>query len=608
MMGWKTSALTNVAIVGIVVFSGGRSAYAQAEPSENPEPESANATATAASGAATESTPDDGVTRAPPEDAPLQAYADVYWELARGERGGQRGLGLPGLDAVIGGVAELLVSRAEAEVEAYGIETLHEQLCAVDAIGELVPTTCDLLAGMVDARGGPSGRARLDALVAALRSDLRNLPSGIVRAILVSVTGDELEGPRLWLATIAELLDAARAGVAPDELLDRLFAVAIGCDVRGEMSGELRVCATDEGRMAQRGLMFSAMIARGALSGAIDADNAAAFFRIEVGPRAAEVARATERLVRTVRQLQRAIRDASDSEADEAVRRAGGVAIARSLAGLVLDADAVARSVSPADAPTHRQRDAARAVFQSLLDASSLGPNEALAQSLALLRVVIDYAAQNETVRARASEVLRLSARWMAAVSTTVSLAAAEDAAAVRAILEQLVAPVGSWRGKREGRMISLTGLVGISAFRDRLLAAEPLDTWGFGLHASIGLDLNLAGGSAGTFGFYVALLDLGSIASVPFGLDVEREVLVEGTEVEERVETKVRLLSVLSPGVFVRVGLGRTPFVLGAGASFVPEARTLRREADDGADELRALDAVRFQVFFAIDTTLWVL
>jgi hypothetical protein len=448
----------------------------------------------------------------------------------------------------------------------------------------------------------------LDALVAALRSDLRTLPSGIVRAILVSVEGDALEGPRLWLATVAELLDGARAGVSPDELVDRLFAVALACDVRAEGAGGRRACTSDEGREAQRGLLYAALVARGALSGALDADNVVAFFRLDADTAgAAELTRATLRLVRTVRQLQRAIRDASDPELSSEARRASGLAIARGLAGLVLDADAVVGTLTSREGATHRRRDAAREVLHRLLDASSLGPNEALAQSLALLRVVVDLASESDAVRARATEVLRLSARWMSAVSTAVSLAAAEDADAIHAILEQLVAPVGSWRGKRDGRMISLTGLVGISAFRDRLLAAEPVDTWGFGLHASLGLDLNLVGGSAGTFGLYVGLLDFGSIASVPFGLDVEREVLVEGTEVEERVETKVRLLSVLSPGVFARVGLGRTPFVLGAGASFVPEARTLRRERD-GEDELRALDAVRFQVFLAIDTTLWVL
>jgi hypothetical protein len=597
--GWATVA----GLIAVVAW--GAVARAQEEEPESTEPSASEVPAPSAEATSEGS----GSHVVPLEDAPLNAYADLYWRLARGDRGGQRGaLGLPGLDAVIGGVAELLVSRAEAEAEAYGIETLHEQLCAVDAVGALVPTTCELLGAMVDARGGPSGRARLDALVAALRSDLRTLPSGIVRAILVSVQGDPLEGPRLWLATVAELLDGARAGVSPDELVDRLFAVALACDVRAEGAGGRRACTSDEGREAQRGLLYAALVARGALSGALDADNVVAFFRLDADTAgAAELARATLRLVRTVRQLQRAIRDASDPELSSEARRASGLAIARGLAGLVLDADAVVGTLTSREGATHRRRDAAREVLHRLLDASSLGPNEALAQSLALLRVVVDLASESDAVRARATEVLRLSARWMSAVSTAVSLAAAEDADAIHAILEQLVAPVGSWRGKRDGRMISLTGLVGISAFRDRLLAAEPVDTWGFGLHASLGLDLNLVGGSAGTFGLYVGLLDFGSIASVPFGLDVEREVLVEGTEVEERVETKVRLLSVLSPGVFARVGLGRTPFVLGAGASFVPEARTLRRERD-GEDELRALDAVRFQVFLAIDTTLWVL
>ncbi len=599
MRGWATVA----GLIAVVAW--GAVARAQEEEPESTEPSASEVPAPSAEATSEGS----GSHVVPLEDAPLNAYADLYWRLARGDRGGQRGaLGLPGLDAVIGGVAELLVSRAEAEAEAYGIETLHEQLCAVDAVGALVPTTCELLGAMVDARGGPSGRARLDALVAALRSDLRTLPSGIVRAILVSVQGDPLEGPRLWLATVAELLDGARAGVSPDELVDRLFAVALACDVRAEGAGGRRACTSDEGREAQRGLLYAALVARGALSGALDADNVVAFFRLDADTAgAAELARATLRLVRTVRQLQRAIRDASDPELSSEARRASGLAIARGLAGLVLDADAVVGTLTSREGATHRRRDAAREVLHRLLDASSLGPNEALAQSLALLRVVVDLASESDAVRARATEVLRLSARWMSAVSTAVSLAAAEDADAIHAILEQLVAPVGSWRGKRDGRMISLTGLVGISAFRDRLLAAEPVDTWGFGLHASLGLDLNLVGGSAGTFGLYVGLLDFGSIASVPFGLDVEREVLVEGTEVEERVETKVRLLSVLSPGVFARVGLGRTPFVLGAGASFVPEARTLRRERD-GEDELRALDAVRFQVFLAIDTTLWVL
>lgn len=546
----------------------------------------------------------------PPVDAPLDAYAALYAQLARGREGGQRAaFGLPGLDVVIGGVAELLISRAEAEAEQYGIETLHEELCGVDAVGALLPTTCDLLRGMVEAGGGPSGRARLDALLAAVRADVATLPTGIVRAVLVSVEGADLEVPRLWLALVAEIIDGVRAGVEPEELMDRLFRVAIACDVRAEALDEVRACVSDEGRTAQRGLLYATMLARGTISRSLDAENVAAFFRLD--PETAEAARLTEataRLVRSVRQLQRAVRDASDPEAGEETRRQHALSVARRLARLVMDADAAVGVLTRQHRPTHRQRDAVHDVVERLLDLGSLGPNEALAQSLALLRVVIDYASENAELRALGSRVLRLSSRWMSAVSTAVSLAAAADADAVRAILEQLVAPVGSWRGKREGFMLSVTGLVGVSMLRDRLLADDPLHTWGIGLHASIGLDLNLVGGRAGTFGVYVALLDLGSIASVPFGLDVEREYLVDGELVEERVETKVQLLSVLSPGFFVRFGLGQTPFVIGGGASFVPEARVVRQVDANGDDERRALNALRFQVFLAIDTTLWVL
>lgn len=143
MRGWATVA----GLIAVVAW--GAVARAQEEEPESTEPSASEVPAPSAEATSEGS----GSHVVPLEDAPLDAYADLYWRLARGDRGGQRGaLGLPGLDAVIGGVAELLVSRAEAEAEAYGIETLHEQLCAVDAVGALVPTTCELLGAMVDAR------------------------------------------------------------------------------------------------------------------------------------------------------------------------------------------------------------------------------------------------------------------------------------------------------------------------------------------------------------------------------------------------------------------------------------------------------------------------
>lgn len=546
--------------------------------------------------------------RAPAAGAPLSEYQHVYVQLGRAEGAGQRGvLGLPGLDAAIGGVAELLVSRAEAEAERYGVEVLHDELCGLGQVRALLPTTCDLLDGMVSASGGATGRVRLDALIAAVRADVAVLSTGILRAVLASVSGVDLEGPRLWLAFVAELIDGVRAGIDPTELVDRLFQAAIACDVRAEALDRVAECSTDDGRVAQRSLLHAAMLARGTLAGSLDADNVATFFHVAAGsPEAHRLETATARLVRTVRQLQRAIRDAADIEGEitEEARRARGLVVGRNLVRLVLDADTAARAVSSAGAPSHHRRDALRAVLDAILDVGAAGPNEALAQSLALLRVTVGYAAATPALRARAEAVLRLDAHAMAAVSTAVSLAAARDADAVRGILEQLVAPVGSWRGKREGPMVSVTGLVGVAAFRDRLLAAESLDTFGAGLHASIGLDLNLAGGSVGTFGFYVPLLDLGGIASVPFGLDTERQV--GGTE--QRVETEVDLLSIVSPGAYLRLGIARTPFVIGGGVSFVPNARVLRTVDLAGNDETRTLNAVRVQVFLATDVTLWAL
>ena len=173
----------------------------------------------------------------------------------------------------------------------------------------------------------------------------------------------------------------------------------------------------------------------------------------------------------------------------------------------------------------------------------------------------------------------------------------------MQAALQSAAAPVGGWRIKRQGPSLSLSALVGVAASAEWLPARKdvgmtisPIAALGFDLSGPIGARRR------STAGVFMSVLDLGQLVSARI---VERAE----TTGEEGAKTasEVSLLSVLSPGVYLKFGLGRSPLALGAGIAYAPAMRTYfyRPEGAPTTVVGDPFGAWRASVFFAVDATI---
>jgi hypothetical protein len=528
-----------------------------------------------------------------PANAPLDAFVAQRRAIEEGEGGGQRVVfALPAIGALVEGAAGFLLDRAQAEVESFGAQVLSDSLCTVEQIRALVPTACEVLATWDE---GGVARANLDTLVAALRTDLESMPPRLIRIALAAAPSASEEA-RLGLASLSVLVEAIVVGVEPAEIADRLFHLALSCDVTAEGSREVVECRSPGGQLAQRQLLRRANLMLWAFGNPVEDVNGVAIVGEVPSDRAPRVRRSLRRLLSTLRDWQRTVRwlQDPDAEADAERRREVAANLARLTVDLVFAADDAVRA-SSADPPSQRSRDETRTAVVSLVTAAtSSDPSAALVEVLKVLRAGSKWAGEIEADVEVPSSVLR-------ALGAASALASARDADSVRAVLDNLSAPIASWRSKREGFVLSVTGLIGINASYD-LLAQNgdfstlgDLSTAGFGVQLAVGVDFNLVGGSAGTFGFYVQAIDLGALVSLPIAGDTDR------------VEFEIDPLSLISPGVFLRFGLFETPLVLSFGGAFVPHARTSDTTDAMGNAVENTFDALRLSVTLSVDTTIWI-
>jgi hypothetical protein len=156
-----------------------------------------------------------------------------------------------------------------------------------------------------------------------------------------------------------------------------------------------------------------------------------------------------------------------------------------------------------------------------------------------------------------------------------VSLSTAKTSDEMAAAFEAAAAPVGSWRLKRQKGTLGLGARVGAIAGQEFVLddAGQVPDGLTLGPWLPIGLDASLpAGGGDHTLGILVQVVDLGGLASAR--LAKRERTLEDGTQVEADVAPQIGFVQVVSPGVSLYWGIGRSPFVLSLGVSTSPALR----------------------------------
>lgn len=188
-----------------------------------------------------------------------------------------------------------------------------------------------------------------------------------------------------------------------------------------------------------------------------------------------------------------------------------------------------------------------------------------------------------------------------------VDLADAEDSSKVAEALERAAAPIGSWRLKRQRALWSITGLVGGAAGYERALddstkgGAAVKGGLAAGLMAPVGLQMStpLADGSA-SLGLLFSVLDVGQVTWTRLTKQQQTDEEAGTDQVPEATFAKV-----FSPGAYLTLGIGDSPFTFGVGASYAPVLRSYTYELD-GAERAQDVSVVRLGIFAAIDVTLW--
>jgi hypothetical protein len=131
------------------------------------------------------------------------------------------------------------------------------------------------------------------------------------------------------------------------------------------------------------------------------------------------------------------------------------------------------------------------------------------------------------------------------------------------------------------------------------------------GLVGALGLDVSFPV-RASTLGFFVSIVDLGGLLSVPLGAAGVRLRGVDGVERTATLDVTSRISpeQVIAPGLYFRWGIGRSPFVFAAGASLVPFGRHVQetRTAANAGEAAFSADASVFRVgaMLAVDLTLF--
>ena len=156
----------------------------------------------------------------------------------------------------------------------------------------------------------------------------------------------------------------------------------------------------------------------------------------------------------------------------------------------------------------------------------------------------------------------------------------AKNAEEFKQVVKSVSSPSNMWKMKRSKIMVTFGTLLGAHA--SCLFSACDKSSMGAGVFMPLGIDLSVPLFANTTAGLFVSAMDLGGIASVRISGDEDN--------------AQVKFSQVLSPGVFLRLGLGRSPFTLGAGVSKQPPS----------SNSASVDNALRVQVFLAADVSFF--
>lgn len=513
-------------------------------------------------------------------------------------------------DAVIRGTAAFVTARLRAEIELMAQERIGDALCGDARVQPLIENACKLIEQM---RKGEAPLA-WGTIKHAVTRDLRALPRSFGQVLSQSPDAD---ARTLGLAIVAtfQLLDGIRDGRAP---VPALAALAALVDVE-DPNASTRVLRVVGVVAKVMGTDLDKPVKPEEIENYVAL--AASLVCAELGCDAAtlpqsvkdDVWRARRELEELAALVEAAAQDRDAGKKLSAERYFGVVRKAVELLGigarlakqLIANPDDLGPRCSASD-------DASPCVvivFEELprlvdaLEAAGKGDYHDIVVALLLV---------SSRLGTEVPPALVKYAPFLA------DLASARDADSVEAALKGVAEPVGSYKKKRGGDAgftVSMNAFAGVHGGGEFLLprAQSEITTRTAGqlaLFMPIGIDLAWGFAKRGSVSVFASIIDVGALSSFRLGDDnaaPEDPATSSDAGADVDAEPKVGFAQVMSPGLFVMLGIPQTPLAIGFGGSFSPRLR--RTLVDDGAATFEQdASTIRFGAVLAADIPIVVI
>ncbi|MFO0563507.1 MAG: hypothetical protein U0269_36120 [Polyangiales bacterium] len=498
------------------------------------------------------------------------------------------------LDLAVQGLAQLIVQRAQAELEAFAIDSLRSTLCS-ERVRPWFEHTCDFL--------GPGGDTTLrvsvgQGLRAAFQSDVLALPTRALSTLPRSGNARSLTALLYF-----DLLAAWVQNPDPRYAASRVLTLGEAWEPASDAPEPRRTREVNASRSARdavlaAGLLLSAATNRDVFDRLPDS----AFIPLVSAMLDRDLTDADRRKTRVFRaalsqyrSIGQGVRVTGRGAVElNATRAAAALRAVIDLLNAAVDLACTDRTIAAMVALPGRMPELIVAISRGDL------PRIVVETTRALAALSVSFGLPEPVVRG-----LVLAAE----------VASAQSPEQVRTALEAVVAPVGSWRMKRRRPMVSLGALVGVGGGAEWTLAGggiiDPRPVGSVALLGAVGLDVSFPVRSS-TLGGFLSVVDLGGLMSLPTG-ELQATVLGEDGSMRSslfEVSPRVSPEQVLSPGLYFRWGIFNTPLVLAVGGSVTPLARHVQ-ELRTGGSMMgsvisRDVSVLRAGVFLSADVTLF--
>lgn len=170
-------------------------------------------------------------------------------------------------------------------------------------------------------------------------------------------------------------------------------------------------------------------------------------------------------------------------------------------------------------------------------------------------------------------------------------MAVAKDAEGVETSINSLALPAGSYSIKRTSKFnFSLNTYPGIlPAVETARKGDERSTAFSFGFTAPVGISAAIGTRRGYSWGLFVPVIDIGAVTRLRFDSDATSATLPE-----------LKFKNFISPGLYLHLGLRKTPLSIHLGGQFGPEVRNL-----DDSSTHSAWESIRYGVGLVMDITL---